>query len=83
MITIYNQSDYIICQQKQKRILNDARSYKGGTSVNCDHRLIVTRISIEFYKIYKPNDKPNTKKFNCAILVSDSNKVECYYRLYF
>ena len=59
MIPIYNQSDYIICQQKQKGILSDEISYK-GTSVNSDHCLIVNRISIEFYTIYKPNNKPKT-----------------------
>ena len=61
MTSIYNQINYIICQQKQqKHILNDARSYK-GTSVSSDHRLLVSRINIEFYKIYKslPNHTTN------------------------
>ena len=29
MISIYNQIDYIICQQKQKHILHDSRTYNG------------------------------------------------------
>ena len=66
-----------ICQQKQKRIVNDARSYK-GTSVNSDHRLLVSRIYIEFYEIYKSNNKLNCKQFNCAILVLDSNRHKGY-----
>ena len=77
MTSIYNQIDYIICQQKQKHILNDARSYK-GTSVSSYHRLLVSRINIEFYKIYKPTTKPNNKQFNCTLLSSDNDKQEEY-----
>ena len=79
MTSIYNQIDYIICQQKQKHILNDARAYKGtNISVSSDHRLLVSRINIEFYKIYKPTTKPSNKQFNCTLLSSDNDKQEEY-----
>ena len=77
MISIYNQIDYIICQQKQKHILIDSRSYN-GTLVSSDHRLLVSRMNLEFFKIYKPANKPNTKQYNCSLLTSDIDKREEY-----
>ena len=77
MISIYNQIDYIICQQKQKNILDDARTYN-GTLVSSDHRLLVSRMHLELYKIYKPANKPKTKQYNCSLLTSDIDKREQY-----
>ena len=52
--TIFNQIDYIICDQKHKHILTDARSYS-GTETHSDHRLVVTRIEVNWAKMYLSN----------------------------
>ncbi|GFR78339.1 craniofacial development protein 2-like [Elysia marginata] len=36
-INIYNQIDFIICQQRHKNLLTNARSY-GGTTLTSDHK---------------------------------------------
>ena len=43
MVKIFNVIDYIICRQSQKALLQDFRSYF-GTTVESDHRLVITRI---------------------------------------
>ena len=69
LITTYNQIDYIILPQNRKHILRDARSYK-GTLVSSDHRLVVSRMDIELYKIHKPKTNliKNNKKINSSQL---------------
>ena len=70
-ITIYNQIDYILCQHKQKNILRDARSFK-GTHTFSDHRLLVCRMSIEPYEIFKLKKDINSTKFNTTALTNDA-----------
>ena len=57
--TIFNQIDYIICDQKHKHLLTDARSYS-GTETHSDHRLVVTRIEVNWSKMYLK--KPTVQK---------------------
>ena len=42
IVNIYNQIDYILCRQSQKRLFTNARSYN-GTEVTSDHRIVVAR----------------------------------------
>ena len=58
IINVYNQIDYIICRNKQKHTLIDSRSYS-NTLVNSDHRIVVTRMGVDTYKIFL-----NKKKYN-------------------
>ena len=44
-VSIHNQIDYIILNQKNKQVLTDARSY-GGTETSSDHRLVAARIEL-------------------------------------
>ena len=47
-----NQIEYKICQAAQKSILQNARSYT-GTEVSSDNCLLVTKIRIERFFLYK------------------------------
>ena len=49
-VSIYNQIDYIILNQKNKQVLTDARSY-GGTETSSDPRLVVARIELIWARI--------------------------------
>ena len=49
---VFNQIDYILCQQSQKSALLNARSYS-GTEVNSDHRLVITRMKIAPYHLHR------------------------------
>ena len=59
-VSIYNQIDYIILNQKNKQVLPDARSY-GGTGKSSDHRLVVARIKLTWARIYHQR-MPNTRQ---------------------
>lgn len=48
---IYNQIDYIILDQKQKRTLTDTRSYR-RTETSSYHRLVVARTEIAWPRLY-------------------------------
>ena len=50
-ISIYNQTDYIILNQKNKQVLNNACSYN-GTETLLDHRLVAARIEMIHARIY-------------------------------
>ena len=45
VIHTFNQTEYILWQQNEKRTLIDVRSY-AGTSVNSNHRLVMTRLDV-------------------------------------
>lgn len=53
-VKVFNQIDYIICRAVQKSIPQNARSY-AGTEANSHHRLVVTKMGIENFYIYKKN----------------------------
>ena len=51
MVTIFNQIDYIIVNERNRQILRDARSYS-GTETTSDHRLVVTRIDLVWKRAF-------------------------------
>ena len=53
-IKVFNQVDYIICRAAQTSILQKARSC-AGTEMSNDHRLLVTKMRIERFYLYKKN----------------------------
>ena len=59
-VSIYNQIDYIILNQKNKQVLTDARSY-GGTETSSDHRLLVAKIELTWARIHHKR-MPNTSQ---------------------
>ena len=77
--TIRKVLDYITIDKKQKHILQDARSFQ-GTLTDSIHRLLVSRMKIEWYEIYKKVNKKQKKKekYNTQILVHNKEKREEY-----
>ena len=54
--------DYILIDDKYKHILRNSRSYQ-GTLVESDHRMLVTRMKIQWYIVYKKrNNKQNNNE---------------------
>ena len=68
--TIYNQIDYILVRMNRKQTLQDARSYS-GTECDSDHRLVVCRMSIKSYKMYKRIRTKKYTRYNTRDLVQD------------
>ena len=64
--------------QKNKQVLNDARSY-GGTEKSSDHRLFVARIELTWVRTYHQR-MPNTiqKRFNARQLTQNEKSQERY-----
>ena len=74
--------DYITIETKHKHLLQDSRSYQ-GTLTNSDHRLLITKLTIEWFEVYK---KPKKKQrpceiYNTQLLTHDNNKREEYKRI--
>ena len=69
-----NRIDYIIMRQQHRKLAQDSRSYS-GTETTTDHRLVKTRLKLEWHKI-KKNKSEN------AIINLDNLKVKeiksCY-----
>jgi len=51
-----NQIDYILVRKQHKRMLKNTRSYS-GINTNSDHRLVVTKINVEWSEAYKNRKK--------------------------
>ena len=73
MIYIYNQIDYIMCNMNKKNILIDARSYK-GSETSSDHRIVICKMMIDKYKIFKNNSQKIIKQFNSSSLATSENQ---------
>ena len=57
-----------MCQQNHKQTLKDSRSYS-NTNTNSDHRIVVTEIEIELFKLYNRKVKSNVSKpYDCQQL---------------
>lgn len=76
-VTIYNQIDYILCSTKIKHTLINARSFK-GTETSSDHRIVVCKISVKKYNIYRNNKNNHTKKFNIHELAKSQEMQTSY-----
>ena len=60
IIPVYNQIDFILGKKKDMQLFQQARSY-AGTTVTTDHRLVKSKISLEWWKMKreKTNRSPN------------------------
>ena len=58
LVKVFNQIDYVMCRTKHKHILQNARSY-AGTETSSDHRLVVTKMKVERFNLYKRNKTKN------------------------
>ena len=72
IVKIYNQIDYIICQENQKHLLCNSRSYS-NTLTNTDHRIVVTEMNIQMHRIYKKDNKRKEKPFNSQLLTMNED----------
>lgn len=70
MIHIYNQIDFVLVKSRQKNTLIDARAYS-GTNVNSDHRLVLTRLHIEPYKLFINTNRSHQKRYNLPLLTNN------------
>ena len=70
--TIYNQIDYIIIDQKHKHSLTDARSFS-GTETYSDHRIVVSRMDVNWATLYK-QETHNTRIKSLNIKLLAQNK---------
>ena len=61
IVSIYNQIDYIILNQKNKQVLTDARSYE-GTETSSDHRRVVARCRTDMGKKLSSKDAQDKSK---------------------
>ena len=78
---IYNQIDYIILDQHKKQSLVDARTFS-GTETHSDHRLLITRIEVNWAKLYKKALKTEfEKKFDTKKLINDPAGHYCFLSL--
>ena len=73
--------DYIIVPQHIKRNLVDARSYN-NLETHSDHRLVICKIKVANYLMYKPRIKANTnKKYDIQTLIHDTKIKEEYSKI--
>ncbi|XP_057294528.1 uncharacterized protein LOC130623039 [Hydractinia symbiolongicarpus] len=79
VITIYSQIDFIIVLQKQKHILQDARSFS-GTMTSSDHRLVLSKIKVKPFQVFKKTRtvKDNIKKVDITHLTNNENMRKAY-----
>ena len=77
-VSICNQIDHIILNQKNKQVLADARSY-GGTETSSYHRRAFARIELTWARIYHQRI-PNTsqKRFDTRELTQNEENQERY-----
>ena len=70
-VTIYNQIDYI------KSTLINARSFS-GSEITSEHRLVICKMSVNRYKLFKNKPKANTKQIDSAELTRNKQKQQIY-----
>ena len=72
LVKVYNQIDYIICQENQKHLLCNSRSFS-DTLTNTDHRIVVTVMNIQMHRVYKKENRKKEKPFNSQLLSMDAD----------
>ena len=78
VVHIFNQIDYVLCLDKHKCTLQNSRTY-AGTLTFSDHRLVVTRMEIEWYSLYKPPKRTaHGRPINSSLLVNDPGTRSSY-----
>ena len=76
-LPVYAQIDYLLCRNRLKPILTDARSY-GGAQTYTDHRIVVMRMCFKNIASCFQNKKKHVKKFNISELVSNREMQQSY-----
>ena len=78
IVPIFNQIDYVICDQKLKKFLTNSRSYN-GTLTFTDHRLVISKFQIEWRKLWANKTSiAHDKKFYTSKLIDNENDLSEY-----
>ncbi len=78
IVPIYNQIDYIICDAKYKKFLQNARAYS-GTSTYSDHRPVIAAFRIEWHRVWRrKNTEPPKRKLWVSKVVNDKETQNAY-----
>ena len=72
LVKVYNQIDYIICQENQKHLLCNSRSFS-DTLTNTDHHIVVTVMNIQMHRVYKNENRKKEKPFNSQLSSMDAD----------
>ena len=72
LVKIYNQIDYIICQENQKHLLCNSRTFS-NTLTSTDHRIVDTEMNIQMHRLYKKENKRRDKPFNSQLVIMNEN----------
>ena len=74
---MYNQIDYILCGKKIKHTLINARSFS-GTETPSDYRLVICKLQVEKYNIFKNVNKTHSKSYNTIQLTKSEETKNAY-----
>ena len=76
-ITVYHQIDYILWSEKIKQTLISARSFS-GTETSCDHRLVICKLQVEKYNVFKNISKIHSNNYNTFQLIKSEETKNGY-----
>ena len=75
---IFNQIDFILCNSRQRAVLQDARTYT-GTRTFSDHRLVMARVKFKpLPPVWNRGKTIRKRKFNTMRLVNDKKMQKLY-----
>ena len=72
LVKIYNQIDYITCQENQKHLLCNSRSFS-NILTNTNHQTVVTEMNIQMHCLYKKENRRRDKPFNSQLLTMNED----------
>ena len=75
--TVYNQIDYILCSEKIKHTLINARSFS-GTEPSRDHRLVICKLQVENYNIFRNANETHSKSYITFQLIKSEETKNAY-----
>ncbi len=74
----FSQIDYILCRNRSKTLLVNARAY-AGTSVSSDHKLVIAQLDFKNRILCFKRSKFVQNKYDCALLSSDHEVKQEYH----
>ncbi|KAL6469074.1 hypothetical protein MHYP_G00225980 [Metynnis hypsauchen] len=75
---VFNQIDYILCQQKVTSLLHNAWAY-AGTDLYSDHKLVVTRLCIDnIHLVYRHKPSKSQTRINVELLCINQGIQQAY-----
>ena len=76
---MYNQIGFILCSHKIKHTLINAWSFS-GTETSSDHRLVICKLQLEKYIIFKNANKTHSKSYNTFQLKQSEETKNSYHQ---